>query len=159
MEKHKENVFYNNLNEVIKYMLAIIMMLITALTFYQVVMRYVFKMAPFWSEELVRFLFVWVSFIAVAIGIKEKIHIGIDALVNLFPQQLKKVFSILVYLLISIFGGLIAYFGWPVVGMTHGQPSPALGIPMSYVYISLPIMGLLIIFYSLYEVAGILKNS
>jgi len=129
------------------------MMFITVLTFYQVTMRYVFKLAPFWSEEIVRFLFIWITFIGAAIGIKEHIHIGIDVLVNIFSKPVQKVINIIVYILISTFGLFLIYFGWPVVVMTNNQPSPALGIPMSYIYISVPIMGAMIIFYSAFEIA------
>ncbi|NSW92679.1 MAG: TRAP transporter small permease [Firmicutes bacterium] len=159
MIRQKKAGLYYGINRILQYFLAVLMMVITALTFYQVVMRYVFKSAPFWSEEMVRFLFIWVSFVAAAVGIKEHVHIGIDALVNIFPKPVQKVVNILVYLVISIFGATLAYFGWPVVVMTHNQPSPALGIPMSYVYISVPVMGAMIIVYSLFEVIAMLRNA
>ncbi|AYO31218.1 MAG: hypothetical protein PWR12_1477 [Eubacteriaceae bacterium] len=158
MKQQKQAGFYHSFNKIVQYFLAFLMMAITALTFYQVVMRYVFKSAPFWSEEMVRFLFIWVSFVAAAIGIKEHIHIGIDALVNIFPKPVQKIINVLVYTVISIFGAALIYYGWPVVVMTSNQPSPALGIPMSYVYASLPIMGAMVIFYSLFEVAVLLRN-
>lgn len=143
-------------NTGIKWFLAILMMVIAALTFYQVVMRYVFNNAPSWSEELVRFLFVWCTFIAAAIGIKEGIHIGIDTLVRLLPGGIQRVLRILVQGVVIFFGSSMIYYGWKVIVMTSRQPSPALGLPMSYVYASIPAMGILILVYGSRE---IFKNA
>lgn len=142
----------------IKWFLAILMMVITGVTFYQVVARYIFNSAPSWSEELVRFLFIWSTFIAAAIGIKEGIHIGVDALVNLLPKGLQRILSILVHGIVMFFGLCMTYYGWKVVVMTARQPSPALGLPMSYVYAAIPAMGILILIYSGQEISKIIKR-
>jgi len=145
-------------NTGIKWFLAILMMIIAALTFYQVIMRYVFNRAPSWSEELVRFLFVWCTFVAAAIGIKEGIHIGIDALVRLLPKSMQRILRILVQGIVMFFGSCMIYYGWKVIVMTSRQPSPALGLPMSYVYASIPVMGVLILVYGSQEILKSLKG-
>lgn len=134
------------------------MMIIAALTFYQVIMRYAFNRAPSWSEELVRFLFVWCTFVAAAIGIKEGIHIGIDALVRLLPKSMQRILRILVQGIVMFFGSCMIYYGWKVIVMTSRQPSPALGLPMSYVYASIPVMGVLILVYGSQEILKSLKG-
>lgn len=132
----------------VKWFLALLMAVITALTFYQVFMRYILDMAPSWSEELVRFMFVWLSFVGGAVGVKEGIHIGIDVFYTMLPERPRKVLGVLVYLVIALFGAVLAVYGWDVVAMTAGQPSPAVGIPMGYVYLAVPAMGILLILYS-----------
>lgn len=143
----------------IEVFLTILLVAMTVLTFYQVVLRYAFNKAPSWSEELVRFLFVWSSFLAAAVGIREGSHLGIDALTRILPGSVNKVLQIISFVLISVFGGVLIYAGIPVVTMTHTQPSPALGIPMSYVYIALPLMGILLIYYSVIEIIKLVRSK
>ncbi len=149
---------YKKFNIIVKWFLAILMMIIAALTFYQVVMRYVFNNSPSWSEEMVRFMFIWSTFIAAAIGIKEHIHIGIDVFVKLLPGSLQKIIQTGVYLTIIFFSVYMIKYGWAVTLMTKRQPSPALGIPMSFVYISVPVMGILLIMYCIMETFFIWKS-
>ena len=153
MNGQSETSALRNLNTVIKYFVATLMMIITVLTFYQVVLRYLFNSAPSWSEEMVRFLFIWSSFVAAAIGIREGIHIGIDVFVNLVPRRIARFIEIIVSLVIMVFGAYMIYYGWLVTRMTHSQPSPALGLPMSWVYLSIPVMGVLLIVYCSSEIA------
>lgn len=140
------------LNGAIKYFLVVLMLLISILTFLQVVMRYGFNNALSWSEELVRFLFVWASFMGAAIGVKEYIHIGIDVVVNMLPAGIRRITNTVVYLLIIAFGVFMTTAGWSVVQLTHGQTSPALKLPMSYVYAAVPLMGVLLVLYSALEI-------
>jgi TRAP-type C4-dicarboxylate transport system permease small subunit len=121
-------------------------------------MRYAFNSAPSWSEELVRFLFIWCSFVAAAIGVREHIHVGVDVFVNLLPKKLIPLTEIVVNLGIMVFSGYMIYYGWDVTVMTQRQPSPALGLPMSWVYLSVPVMGLLLIFYCSLEIFSAWKR-
>lgn len=100
---------------------------------------------------MVRFLFVWSSFVAAAIGIREHIHIGIDVFVNLLPKQLSRFVQLGVNSAIMFFALYMIRYGWSVTLMTHRQPSPALGLPMSWVYFSVPVMGALLLLYCFME--------
>ena len=155
MSQNKESLFY----WLMKRIVAVMLMVITALTFYQIVMRYAFNMAPSWSEELVRFLFVWLSFLGAGMGVRDKIHIGVDVVIRLLPPGAQRLAAMLVALIIFLFGTFLIVAGWDVVLMTHGQPSPALSLPMSYVYLALPAMGVLMLVYSLDALRELLKNK
>ena len=155
MLQQKESLLYT----VMKVFVAGLMMLITALTFYQIVLRYGFNMAPSWSEELVRFAFVWLTFLAAGMGVRERIHIGIDAVVNMLPPVLQKAASIAVALIIVGFGFFLLITGAEITESTHFQASPALGLPMSYVYAGIPFMGVLMICFGLNNIRLIVKGS
>lgn len=142
-----------------KCLVAGMMMLITALTFYQIVLRYGFNKAPSWSEELVRFVFIWLTFIAAGMGVRERIHIGIDVVVNLLPVNLQKLAAAIVNGTIAGFGIFLLATGLEITMGTHGQPSPALGLPMSYVYASIPVMGLLMIFFGCNNIRLIIRGG
>ena len=146
------------LNTVIKYVLIVMVIAMFILTTVQVILRYGFNRALSWSEELVRFLFVWATFLGAAIGIKEHIHIGVDAVVNFLPANLRRYADTVVYLIIFAFGIVLVTAGMSVVTLTHSQLSPALDLPMSYVYIAIPLGGALSMIYSIREIFLIWKK-
>lgn len=152
MNTSKDTGLVHYFNTFVKWNLVLMMMAIAGLTFYQVIMRYIFSSASSWSEELIRFIFIWCSFIAAAIGVREGIHIGINIFVNLLPTKLIPLTVILVNLAILVFAGYMVHYGWQTTVMADRQPSPALGIPMSWVYLSIPVMGAMMVFYCLLEI-------
>lgn len=137
---------------IVKYVLVALMAALTALTFYQIVLRYVFNAPSSWSEEAVRFLFVYASFIGAGIGIMEHSHIGVDILVNMLPERYRKFWHMVVHAVICVFGGVLMYAAEPLMRLTKRQLSPALKIPMNYIYFSTMLLGALCIIFSLYEI-------
>lgn len=146
------------INTVIKYFLAACMLAMTVLTSYQIICRFVLNNASSWSEEGTRFIFVWASFIAAGIGIHEHIHIGIDIVVGLFPEKIRKGVAMFVHFAISVFGVYLSYSGIALMKMTTGQRSPALGYPRGWLYLPILIMGIMCIFYGLLEITLIFKQ-
>lgn len=139
------------IDTVIKYFLVILIAVISVLGLYQVIMRFVFNNSSSWSEEAIRFLFVWASCVGGAIGIKEHIHIGIDVVVNLLPAKWKNYVGIAVLLLLCLFGAVMIKYGFALTLKTAIQKSPALQLPMCYVYAAIPTLGVLCIYYSICE--------
>ncbi|WP_181872901.1 TRAP transporter small permease [Billgrantia montanilacus] len=148
--------FYIDL--LLKSCLVAMMIAIASLTFYQVVMRYGFNKSSSWSEEAIRFIFIWCSFLAIAMGVREKIHIGINIVVELFNKKVQLFIEIIGHLAIMAFSGHLIYYGWKVVLATRLQTSPALGIPMSWIYLSIPTMSALIFLFCLIEILKIKNN-
>lgn len=124
-----------NLEEVILITLLILMTLIMGL---QITMRYVFKSSLSWSEELVRFMFVWSAFISIPYCIKHGKSIKIDQFRNAFPESIKKVLLITDKIIIFILFAILTYYAVDVVRATlvSGQTSAALGLPMEIVQVS-----------------------
>lgn len=145
-------------NSVLKYVLASMMFVLVCLTFYQIVMRFVFNSPPSWTEETIRFLFVYVSLVGAGVGIMEHSHIGIDIIVNLLPEKARNVIQILIHLSIMGFGGFLLKASWPLLMMTRRQLSPSLRIPMCYVYGAISIFGILCLIYSLVEIFKLIKT-
>lgn len=147
-----------HLDRFIKFCLVAMMIAIAFLTFYQVVMRYGFNRSSSWSEEAIRFLFIWCSFVGVAMGVREKTHIGISVLVELFNQKIQKIVEIIGYLAIMVFSAYLLFYGWKVVVATSSQTSPGLGLSMGWVYLSVPVMASLIFFYSFIAIINTKNN-
>ena len=62
--------------------------------FYQVIMRYVFANSPAWSEELVRYLFIFNVMMAAAIAVRRNSHLQIDILLNVLKPRVRTIFTI-----------------------------------------------------------------
>jgi C4-dicarboxylate transporter DctQ subunit len=148
----------SHLYNAMRIFVAGLLMFMTAFIFYQIIMRYVFNDAPEWSEELSRYLFIWSSFIAAGMGVREHIHIGIDAVVNLLPPPLKRVTQYLVALIILALGVFLTWYGWKVVGITYTQMSPAAGISIGIVYAAAPCLGMLMVLFSILDIVDLSRR-
>lgn len=65
-----------------EWLIAILLAIMTIITFAQVIARYVFDYSFTWALELVQFLFAWLIFLGMAYGVRVGSHIGVDALVK-----------------------------------------------------------------------------
>ena len=144
------------IDKIIYYFLVLLMAIMSILGVFQVVGRMV-GIVPSWTEEAIRFLFIWASCVGAAIGIKAHIHIGVDVIVNLLPFVARKVVDIVVQLGLMAFDVFIIKFGFDMVARTMTQASPALRLPMAYVYLAVPVMGILGLYYSIFEIVRIIR--
>ena len=78
-----KNKILKTLNKIEDTALIAMFVAMVGIIFFQVIMRYVFNNSSSWSEELGKFLFVWLSWIGISIGHRRKEHIKITILVNL----------------------------------------------------------------------------
>ena len=146
------------IDKIIYYFLVLLMAIMSILGVFQVVGRLV-GIVPSWTEEAIRFLFIWASCVGAAIGIKAHIHIGVDVIVNLLPFVARKVVDIVVQLGLMAFDVFIIKFGFDMVARTMTQASPALRLPMAYVYLAVPVMGILGLYYSIFEIVRIIRTK
>lgn len=105
----------------------------------QVIMRYVFSRPLTWSEEAARFIFVYVSFIGISYAYRQKGHIRMEVVVNLFPQAVRRGLEVLINLgTIALFCYMIP-FSFRFIGIQAGVKATATHITMSIVYTALPL--------------------
>jgi C4-dicarboxylate transporter DctQ subunit len=114
--------------------------------FFNVILRYVFSYSLAWSEELVREVILYTTFIGCSVAIKNRSTVRIDALVQLVPV-LKFPFAMLSYVVNLVFGAVMIYFGYLMCAMQveSNQSTLILQIPTVYLYAILPLMGVLMI--------------
>ena len=129
----------NNIEESILIILSIITVIIV---FLQVVMRTVFNSSLVWSEELARYLFIWLIYIGVAYGVKKNRHISVEVVTYILGRKGNWILSIIANILFLIFAILICYLSFNVT-MSVNRMSPAMSIPMSLVYAA-PFVGMLL---------------
>ena len=110
--------------------------------FVNVVMRYGFNQSLAWSEELVREVIIYTTFIGCSAAVKNRSMIRIDASVQLFPK-LKTALNLFSNFAVMVFAAMMIYYGWLMAALqvrTH-QKTIILQIPLVYLYAVLPLMG------------------
>jgi len=110
--------------------------------FINVFLRYVFSYTLAWSEELVREVLIYTTFIGCSAAIKNRSMIKIDALVQLAPK-LKIPLNYISNIATLIFAMMMLYYGWKMAALqaaTH-QKTIIMQIPLVYLFAILPLMG------------------
>ncbi len=138
------------------------MMIMLFIIFFQVITRYIFGHSFEWSEEIARFLFVWVVFLGSALIMGESGHLA----VRMLPDRLKDttagfVLEIFINFCSYIFILLLIIQGGKMTSTMTFQTAPALGISMSWVYCIIPISGFLMLLYLIkdtFKIITAIKN-
>ena len=116
--------------------------------FAQVVSRYVLHVSLSWSEEVARFLLMWLVMLGAAYAFKTKSHFAMALVVNCFGERLRKALALLVSLVIAAFMVLFVVLDLQLIffAMIY-QTAPATQISMAVPYSSGPVGGILMIYY------------
>ncbi len=126
--------------------IAVVFMLSVAMVSlnYQVFTRYVIGRSASWSEELAMFLFTWSVLLIGSLGIREKFHVRLTFLLDLFPGKVCFALEKILHLLTFGFGLIFAYSGVHYVQGTVGQISAAVRYPIEWLHVAAPVTGVLI---------------
>lgn len=128
---------------------------------WQVFSRYLLNEASSFTEELARYILIWIGTLGAAYAAGSKLHLAITLLPsNLSIENQRKLQVILNFLVIVFATTVFCIGGARLVYITNilGQKSPALGVPLFYVYAIIPVSGLLIITYKMSEIVEILTE-
>jgi len=135
------------LSNVLIFLMGAIVLTVT----WQVITRFLMAQPSSYTEELARFLLIWIGLLGASWAVRTKAHLGIDLISANFELQGRKVISGIVYTIVLLFAFLIMVIGGlRLVNMTFvlNQTSAAMGIRMGYIYSVIPLSGALIIYYS-----------
>ena len=129
--------------------LVIMLSAMVIMVFGNVVLRYGFNSSIISSEELSRFLFIWVTFLGAIVTLRENAHLGLDSVVRLLSMRGKKMAFALSNVLMLGCCVLMFYGTWKQHGINATTFSPVTELPMSWVYgvgyVASVAMGLLIL--------------
>jgi len=117
--------------------------------FAQVIWRFVFNDPFSWSEELARYLQVWIILLASSVCIHEGSHLAVDYLVHYLPFRYRKSLALFVTILMMVFVSVLIGAGIKMIITAQSQTSPALHIPIGAVYLVFPVAGTLMLLESL----------
>ncbi len=129
--------FLDNLEE---YFLVWTMAIMTVLVFFQVVMRYAFSSSLSWSEELARFIFLWLSWIGASYAVKERSHFRVEMFVNMVKGKTRIYVEYGILVVWFLFSFAMVWYGTKLIFWLHDmeQVSAAMEIPISWPYASVP---------------------
>ncbi len=105
----------------------------------QVICRYLLQDPLSWSEEVARSSLIWISFIGGAFALREKAHFAVELLASKLPQPMRALWEILLIAVVAVFLIVILYQSVLILPVVHYQRSPSLEIPMSYLYLAIPV--------------------
>lgn len=144
------------INHYIDYMIASLLGILVLVMFMQVLFRYIFNHSLSWSEELAKFIFIWVTFLGAAVCFRDRMHISIDFLVERLSVKQKTFLEFFNMLLSLIFSGIMVAIGFLWVRDCPRTSSPALDFPYNLVfYGALPLS---MLFSFIYELIRLIKE-
>jgi TRAP-type C4-dicarboxylate transport system permease small subunit len=138
----------------IHWTLVVMVAVMTVLVIIQVLLRYIFFYSLSWSEEVARYLMIWVSFLAAALAVQKGLHIGMESLIIRLRPPVRRKVNILTKSAVLIFLLYLAIGGFKISWLVREQSSPALFLSMSYAYAAAGVGGLFMaiqMFHSLVE--------
>ncbi len=116
--------------------------LMALLVIYQVVGRYVFGRPPSWTEELARYLQVWLVFLAAPVCLGRGMHLAVDYLTPQLSPVLRQIVRKGALALVGLFCLTLTVYGISLLQVAALQISPALGISMVWPYLAVPVSGI-----------------
>src|SRR5689334_9212842 len=118
----------------LKVAIAACLAAMVVLVFTNVVMRYLFNSGIPTSEELSRWLLVWLTFLGAIVALRQHAHLGVDTLVRALPPRGRMVCFVLSYLLMLYGDWLLTFGSWKQAVLTFGDTAPASGISVGLVF-------------------------
>lgn len=152
------HIFLSWLDRAINWVLALLMAAMVVVIAAQVWYRFVLNDPLSWSEELGRYLFVWISFLGAAAGVRYQVHLGIDLLQKVLSPNAYRVAVILMNGIIQVFLVVIIYWGFKILGIIRFQTSASMNISMLYPYLAVPVGSIFMLVNSLRVSAAALRR-
>lgn len=141
--------FNEKANQIVKFVIITVFSSMTILIFLQVIFRYVVKQSLSWSEELARYLFIWLTFIGASIAAREKSHINVSVMIDIFKsQKIRSVFYIFANMLNMVFLIVLIGFGSKITFQILQLKQISSSMPFLYigiVYFAIPIGSILML--------------
>ena len=138
------------IDKIIEVLCTLIMGYMVLAVCWQVITRFILKNPSTLTEEILRYLLVWTTMVGGAYAYGRRKHLSINMLTKKLPFKQQKMLDIVIQIIVIVFAVVVMIMGGlHLVGTTSNQISAALHLPMPYVYASIPVGGILIIFYSL----------
>jgi len=138
-------------DRLIEFVLAVLMGANVLNVLWQVFTRFVLRDPSSFTGELARYLLIWVGLLGASYAAGKKMHLAIDVVLQTLKGKKKTAAEIAIQIFIFLFSFLVMVVGGlrlVTITLTLDQISAALRIKLGYVYLAIPLSGLLIMFYA-----------
>ena len=131
------------------HLCALLMAVLSVVVFLGVFSRYGLNDPWQWTEEAARIAFLWVVFLGASVGVRRGLHFRFTLLLDNLRPAWKRPLELFANLWVMFFAGILAVKGLSFALLNFAQLTPTLVIPWGWVYIAVPLSGLLMILYAL----------
>ncbi|WP_308364010.1 MULTISPECIES: TRAP transporter small permease [unclassified Microbulbifer] len=152
----------NRIEKLLEIFLGSLLALMVLDVTWQILTRFLPMSPSSYTEELARYLLVWIGLLGGAYAYRKKSHLGIDLLTNALPEKIGRQVQILtIFLCFAFAASAMVFGGVKLVALTVelNQLSAALNIPMGIVYSVIPLSGGLICLFSLDQLVQLLSGK
>ena len=143
-------------NRYAEYLLLLLGVAMTTTVILQVFCRYALNHSLFLSEELARYLLVWLTFIGATVAYRRNMHPGVDFLFKRLERKNRDRIRQLVHLVSLLFFLIMIWYGCAFAYFIRAQTTPALSLPKWLIFSIIPLCGVL---FSLHAAAFLLRGS
>ena len=154
--------FQHKLNKVLEVFLVFLVSILVIDVLWQVFSRYLLSSPSSFTDELAGFLLIWVGLLGAAYVAGRQEHLAIDNLIQKSSPARQKKLHYFIYAIIFLFALFVMVVGGVILMYTRfvlQVKSAALQLPLGYVYIILPISGLIIMYYEVIHILELKKSN
>ena len=124
--------------------MTIVIFIITTLTVFT---RYVLNVVPSWSEEIPRYLLVWITYLGAGLAIKFKEHISLDVFFNLMPLRARQAGHLILNGLVAIVAVIMVVYGIGLLNHFGDDMMESIPVTNIWLYLAMPVSGVLMLLY------------
>lgn len=136
----------------------VLLVAMVVIVFLNVVFRYGFNSGIRWSEEVSLVIVIWFTFIAMALGVKENLHISITLLPKKLPRVINDTLNFIKYVIEMGIGSIMFYYGIKLTMNGARSKLPATGISNAINYLVVPIAAFFIFLYAFFYLTVAIKD-
>ncbi|KUO49185.1 MAG: hypothetical protein APF76_07115 [Desulfitibacter sp. BRH_c19] len=131
-----------------EHIIALLLLLMVIVIFLATGSRYLGIGSMTWGEEFARYAMVWMTYLGLGVAAKKKAHFSVTAFISFFPKNFQKIIRVYQLLVVTAFSVIIVILSSKIVYLQFGmsQTSPAMYLPMWFIYSAIPLGSLLLMF-------------
>jgi TRAP-type C4-dicarboxylate transport system permease small subunit len=139
--------FFNNVEKYIKLINLFLFCVLGLLMFSQIIARYIFKSPFTWSDELARYIFIYIVWLNCVLVTKNNLNISLYVFYNRLKESYKRRVAFIMDLIIILFFSVVLFGGWKMMVLNKTFRTPDLNIPRMYIYLPVTLSAFLLILY------------
>ena len=143
----------NVMNKVIRIICIVLFAFMVIIGTYQILVRYIFNSPSTVSEELLTYSFTWMSLFAAAYVSGKREHMRMGFLADKLSGKNLTILNVVIEMIVMVYGGI------SITSLSMTQKTASLGIPMGYIYIVIPITGIVIAVYGILNVTDLIRKG
>jgi TRAP-type C4-dicarboxylate transport system permease small subunit len=148
------------LGAVVESVAAVLLAVVVVIVLVQVFGRYILRMSLSWPEELARYVLVWLTFFGVAAAAARQSQIVVDTVLELVSPRVRRILEGIGALAGLLAVGLLVWTSRPLLfGPASGSTSPATGIPSFWIYLAVPVGGVLLGLFALADLGRLVRGE